>query len=61
MAFHCDYAQVLNNLSDRSLYVLSAQAFALHAGAFAAGYDCSELPMDDRPQLCVPRKETLRP
>lgn len=61
MAFHCDDAQVLNNLSDRGLYVLSGQAYSAYAPLFAVGYDCRELPMDDRPQLCVPRKETPRP
>ena len=53
-SFHCDYSRALANPGPDSLYVLSAALYSENAIKFQSGFNCSELPIEGVPVLCVP-------
>jgi hypothetical protein len=56
-SFHCDYARALTNISSDNLYVLSAKLYSENAMKFQSGFNCSELPIEGAPVLCIPANE----
>jgi hypothetical protein len=56
-SFHCDYTRALSNLGSDNLYVLSAKLYSENAMKFQSGFNCSELPIEGAPVLCIPADE----